>query len=321
VGLKALLDTAELGENEKIASDDIGFRLAPRLNAVGRLGEARLAVELLAATNQIRALDLARHFDELNRRRQARERQISHEAKEMIEQQFDQEHDSAFVLAHADWHPGIIGIVAGRLAERYARPVLMISQREDPGQGSGRSVEDVHLCRALQECSSYLLGFGGHAAAAGFRIAHAQVDAFRIRFRDAVGKLLDGRRPSTTIRIDAEVPLAAVTAGLLRGIDALQPCGEANEAPIFLATNLQVQGTPKGVGNGERHLSFRVKQAGSGTFKAIGFGMAERIEELVSQGGICSLVFAPKRNVWQNFVSIDLEVIDFQAGGTPQLLL
>jgi single-stranded-DNA-specific exonuclease len=320
VGLKALLEAAVLHEKPELESGHIGFALAPRLNAAGRLGQARLAVELLAADSPQRAADLARYLNDQNNVRQSIERKIVTEARELIESPgFDLEQCSALVLANAEWHAGVIGIVAGRLADRYARPALLISLKEDIGQGSARSVDGFHLYEALAACREHLVGYGGHAAAAGFKIRADRVDAFREQFCGiARGRLCDKPRQHT-LMIDAEVPLSALTVGLVKGIKSMEPHGMGNRRPLFLAGGLQVVGMPKKVGGGERHLSFRVSQEGGAPVKAIAFGFAERETEMMSCGGACSLVFTPALNEWQGRVTVDLEVIDLHPGPVAPL--
>ncbi len=319
IGLRALLEAAGLAEETHLDSGHIGFALAPRLNAAGRLGQARLAVELLATTSPQRAADLARYLNGQNELRQSIERRIYHEAREMAEAAYDLTTCSALVLASADWHPGVIGIVAGRLVERYARPVLMISLKEQPAQGSGRSIEGFHLQAALSTCGEHLVKHGGHAAAAGFRIDADKVELLRTHFHEQAARHLNAGEACHTLRIDAEAPLSALTPGLLRGLSALQPHGVANPRPVFLAGGLQIVGEPRKVGGGERHLNFRVRQENGPILRAIAFSMADRAEELMSGQGQCCLVFSPRRNDYQGHVSIDLEVNDFQPGPVARL--
>ncbi len=323
LGLKALMQASGLMEKNRLEAADIGFNLAPRINAVGRLGQARLAVELLATPSEPRAADLARYLNDQNQLRQQIERRIYREACELAETQHNLQEDAALVLASADWHAGVIGIVAGRLVERYARPTLMISLKEDVGQGSGRSPDGFNLHEALQACREHLSGHGGHAKAAGFKIPRQNVDRFRQQFCDYAARRLNGRPRNHILTIDAETPLVALTLGLMRGIHYLEPHGIGNPRPLFLTGGLQIAGEPKKVGNGERHLSFRVRQE-SLTMKAIGFGMADRLEELMSQGGQCCLVYTPRINEYppnSGQVHIDLEVADFQPGPRAMLLL
>jgi single-stranded-DNA-specific exonuclease len=316
-GLKALLDTAGLGDKQTVSADDVSFRLAPRLNAVGRLGSARLVIELLTTTSPQRATSLARYLEGQNVQRQAFERRILARARELVGEG-DLAGTPALVLADADWHPGIVGIVASRLVDLYARPVLLIALRQDQGecgpigQGSGRSVPGFPLHEALQACGDHLISHGGHAAAAGFKIQPELIEGFRQRFWAYAAEYFRASPQNPRLLIDAEVPLGALTTGLVRDLDQLEPYGTSNRRPLFLAAGLQVVGEPTRVGGGERHLSFRVRQQGT-TLRAIAFGMGDRAPELMSAQGSCCLAFTPRLNEWQGFRRVDLEVTDFQA--------
>jgi single-stranded-DNA-specific exonuclease len=326
-GIRALCSAAGIEDGVALRASDIGFRLAPRLNAAGRLGCARLVVELLTTAQQERAVDLARYLEEQNGKRQALERRMVAEAREMVEENGYQS-DPALVLSRPGWHGGIIGIVAGRLADLYARPTLMIAlpDKDGPsegfragvGVGSGRSIPGFALHRALHACGDCLLSHGGHAAAAGFRIRPEHIDTFRRRLCAHAAAHFPEGPPTPTLVLDSELPLSALTYGLLRDLDRLEPYGADNRRPLFLAGGLHLAGEPRKVGNGERHLSFRVRQQGT-TLKAIAWGMADRLEELTSAGGVCCLAFTPRINEWQGFRSIDLEVTDFQAGAEARL--
>ncbi len=324
VGLKALIEVAGLGDKAELIASDIGYRLAPRLNAAGRLGCARLVVDLLTTTMHQRAVDLARFLEEQNKQRQQLERQIFAQARELAEKN-GVDGTPALVLANVEWHAGIIGIVAGRLADLYARPVLLITMRRERGesaavgQGSGRSVPGFPLHEALRACDGHLLSHGGHKAAAGFQIAFEHIDGFRESFCAYAARHFATGVPPARLVIDAEVPLSALTPGLLRDIDRLEPYGSENHQPLLLAGGLQVTGTPRRVGGGERHLQFQVRQQGT-ALRAIAFGLGDRTEELMSAGGQCCIVFRPRINEWQGRRSVELEVQDFQAGERAQLV-
>lgn len=330
-GMRALCESAGLKPGAELRASDVGYKLAPRLNAAGRLGSARRVVELLTTTQAEEANDLARSLEGENQRRQEMERHMVAQARRLVEEA-DLARDPALVLAHSDWHPGIIGIVAGRMADLYGRPALMIAlpsplrpkrEREgelpDLGLGSGRSIPGFPLNEALQACNDLLIGHGGHPMAAGFRLQPDRIAAFRDRFCEFTARHFPGGLPAPTLILDAETPLSALTLGLLAELDRLEPYGAENRRPLFLAGPLEIQGEPRKVGQGERHLSFRVRQGGT-VLKAIAFGMAERLGELMSAGGKCCLAFTPKLNEWMGQRSVDLEVADFQAGTSPRLV-
>lgn len=317
VGVQALLKSAKLDTKTNLGAVDIGYALAPRINAAGRLGTARLAVELMTTKNSQRATILADYLEHQNHERQTMERRILQEARAQAAQFINA---PAFVLASREWHPGLIGIVASRLVDQYARPVLMISLREGQphGQGSGRSVPGFKLHEALQECTEHLVGHGGHATAAGFRIVPDAIDPFRDTFCSIVARCRGPEPIPHRLTIDAEIPFSALTTGLMQAIDRLEPYGSGNPPPLLLADRLQILGEPRKVGGGERHLSFRVRQQGK-EMRAIAFGMADRMEELMSMSGQCCLVFTPRWNEWQGYRTVDIEVKDFQAGPAAKL--
>jgi single-stranded-DNA-specific exonuclease len=313
-----------------LRSSDIGYRIAPRLNAAGRLGSARRVVELLTTTRPELAFDLAQSLEEENLRRQGLERDMINQAHELIDQA-NLANDPALVLAHSNWHPGILGIVAGRMAEQYGRPALMIAlpavnRSSRPTEqvyaelalGSGRSITGFALNEALHACGDLLVGHGGHPMAAGFRLQPGRINAFRERLCEYTARHFSGGLPTPTLILDAETPLSTLTFGLLDELDRLEPYGADNRRPLFLAGPLEVQGEPRRVGQGERHLSFRVNQSGI-VLKAIAFSMGDRATELMSANGQCFLAFTPKLNEWMGRRTIDLEVADFQAGTSVKL--
>lgn len=317
LGLRALLRSSKLDAKSSLAADDIGYVMAPRINAAGRLGTAHLAVELLTTSSPERACELANHLEQQNQERQQLERHILHEARELAQAEAD---SPALVLSSANWHPGLLGIVASRLVDQFARPVLMIATNADQphGQGSGRSVPGFALNEALDDCTDTLVSHGGHAAAAGFRVLPEQLAGFKRSFVEVARRRLGQAPRPHRLAIDAEVPLSALTAGLMQSIGQLEPYGQGNPQPLFLADRLQIVGEPRKVGGGERHVSFRVSQGGR-DMKAIAFGMADRLPALMSAGGHCCLVFTPRINEYRGMRSVEIEVRDFQSGPEAHL--
>jgi single-stranded-DNA-specific exonuclease len=331
-GVRALCEVAGIEAGAEVRASDVGYRLAPRLNAAGRLGCARLVVDLLTTPRREQAVDLARFLDDQNAQRQLLERRLLQEAREMAERDGRLD-DPALVLAGQGWHPGVIGIVAGRLAEMYGRPTVMIAlppPTHEPtllaggavaavvGVGSCRSVADFPLSERLRACSQLLVGHGGHAMAAGLRILAENVGAFREQFCALAAAHFPGGPPPPSLLLDAEAPLSVLTPGLLSDLDKLEPYGAENRPPLLLAAGLEVVGEPRRVGQGERHLSFMVAQSGT-KLKAIAFGMADRAEELMSADRACSLAFTPKINEWNGRRYVDLHVRDLQAGAQTRL--
>lgn len=321
IGLKALMDAAQLGGDKPITSEDVGFRLAPRLNAAGRLGCARLAVELLTTKNAARAKELAEYLEAQNQQRQGLERKITHQAKEMLAG-CDLAATAGVVLASPDWHQGVVGIVASRLVDSFGRPALVVTIKPEEAiaVGSGRSVPGFPLHVALKACEEHLIGHGGHAAAAGFKLKPENLDAFRQAFNAfAAAHFPNGTPPPPRLTLDTEVPLSALGWGLLRDIDKLEPYGAANPRPKFLAAGVKAEAA-RAIGSGEvkRHLDFRARQ-GSIAYRCVAWGMADRLEELLSAGGDCCIAFTPRVNEWNGMFRIELVVHDFKPGTTVDL--
>ncbi len=312
LGVRALVQRAGLDPAKSLRAEDVAFRLAPRLNAAGRLGLAGLVVELLTTTRPDKAEKLAEFLEEQNRQRQTIEREIARQARDMLDDPTYRD-APALVLANPLWHPGVVGIVAGRLAEQYAKPALVISVRDGLATGSGRSVPGFALHEALRACSDELIGHGGHAAAAGFRLDPSRIDAFRDRFCAVAARHFPTGPPRPMLTLDAELPLAALTQGLVKSIDTLEPYGAGNLRPRFLTADLQVVGEPRKIGKGERHLSFRVRQGGT-TLRCVAWTMADRAEELMSEGGRVALAYCPRVNEWNGYRSVELDIADLRAG-------
>ncbi len=320
LGVQALIESAKISPDGPIRAEDIGFRLAPRINAAGRLGCARLVVEMLTTSNPAKAREVAEYLESQNSQRQTIERRMTYQAKEILEQKHSAD-CSAVVLAHSDWHPGVVGIVAGRMVDFLGKPVILFAHKDGAEiiTGSGRSIPGFELHEALKACDDLLVGHGGHAMAAGVKIWPMNIDAFRDRLQSYAAKHFPtGTPPAPSLRLDAEVPLSALTFGLLRDVEKLEPYGADNPKPRFLAGGLEIVGEPKKMGKDERHLNFRVKQSGT-RMRAVGWGMADRIEELMSAERKICVAFTPRVNEWNGNRSIELEVNDFQAGMVARL--
>jgi single-stranded-DNA-specific exonuclease len=314
LGLTMLMKVAKCDAKPRLTSEDIAFCLAPRINAAGRLGQARLAVELLTTTNSSRAAELAEYIDQLNNSRQSLERSILLSASKQAQEQFDPENDSALVLADHDWHPGVIGIVAGRLVEKFHRPVILIALDKlgiKPGVGSARSVPGFDLYAALNACTEHLIGHGGHAAAAGLRIADGQIDAFRQAFCDhACGEIASEDRVAE-LWIDAEAPLSAFTLRSVEQIESLAPFGQGNGRPLLCASHVTLAEPPKRIGNG-RHLSLKVVQHGV-RMRGVAFGQGDAADELTELGAPLSIAFRPIINEFNGRRTVELHICDWRA--------
>lgn len=314
LGLATLMRVTELDRKAKLDCEDIGFTLAPRLNAAGRLGQAQLAIELLTTTSAERATALAEYINELNSSRQSLERSIYLAANKQAQERFDVERDAALVLADHDWHPGVIGIVAGRLAEKFHRPVILVALDKlgrQPGIGSARSIPGFNLHEALAACTEHLLSHGGHAAAAGLRIEETKLDDFRADFCEhASGEISQAERIAE-LWIDAELPLSALTLDVVEKIESLAPFGQANHRPTFCATGINIAEPPKRIGGGGRHLSLKLSHFGT-VMRAVAFGGGDWCEELTQLGGPVDLAFRPIINDFRGMRKVELQVTDWR---------
>jgi len=317
-GLEMMLKVCGLDGKKQITAEDIGFGIAPRINAAGRLGQARLAVELLTTTNRQRAAQLADYLNQLNENRKTVERKMTKEAKQMVEDHPEWNDHAALVLASTEWHPGVIGILASRMAEAYERPAIMIAlnEAERLGQGSARTYNGIDLHSSLTDCAEHLVTYGGHKAAAGLRIRMDQIDAFREDFVQRIGTVKTEADSEAELRIDAEVILNDLTFTAVRELDGLGPFGSEHRKPIFAATRCELVEPPKKIGGGERHLSLKLRQYNK-VMKAIAFGKADWADQIAAANGPISVCFSPGLNSYNGYESVDLHLIDWQAESVP----
>lgn len=309
-GLRALIDTAGL-RGEKISDYDVGFKLAPRINAAGRMGHARLAVELFTRANDERAREIAQYLEEHNRSRQATERKIVRQAVEIVEREnLASDARRAIVLASDEWHAGVIGIVAARLVDRYRRPTILIALAEGKGQGSGRSIAPFDLSNALEACSEHLLEHGGHAMAAGLRIARDRIQPFTEAFVEVANRRLTGDDLVEKLRLDAEVMLGELTLPVTEAIRALGPFGVGNPRPKFATDWVELAAEPRCVGSNRSHLQAEFRQDGV-RIKAIGFGLVRHLEDL-KQHRRCRVAFEPIINEFNGRRSVEMQIIDLK---------
>jgi single-stranded-DNA-specific exonuclease len=309
-GLKALLDVCGYRDKKRLTTGMVGFGLAPRINAAGRLERARTAVEMLTTGDPVQARALAEELDRCNAQRQELEQSIVAEAHAMIRAQGGLGDRGAIVLGRTGWHPGVIGIVASRLVDIYHRPAIVVALGEPVSQGSGRSIAGFDLYEAIAACSSSLLGFGGHQAAAGLKLDTSAFESFATTFDRHCRLALAPEQLRKVLTIDAEIVLGMLTMHVVEEIEGLEPYGIGNPRPLLVASGVRVVGDPRVVGQRQTHLQFRVGQ-GSAVFKAIGWNMAEQVKTLAANS-VCSLVFTPTINEWNGRREVQLEVKDFQ---------
>jgi single-stranded-DNA-specific exonuclease len=274
-GLRALIRSSGL-EGKPLNAGRIGFTLAPRLNAVGRLGHALRGVELLMTESEHEANAIARELEELNRHRQDVDKKTLARAREMIEE-LDLDATHGIVLAEEGWHPGVIGIVASRLLEEHGRPVLLIALSGEEGKGSGRSISAFDLHGALTECRDLLVRFGGHRAAAGVTIARANVPELARRFNEIALAQLTVSDLAAELRVDLELPISAATLELESLLRHFEPFGPSNPTPVLVSRGVRLAAPARVMGDG--HLKVRLR-TDAGELEAIGWGMAHLASEL-----------------------------------------
>jgi single-stranded-DNA-specific exonuclease len=257
IGLRKLMQIA--GVRPPILPEDIGYRLGPRLNAAGRLSTAEKSLRLLLTYDDGEATMLAAELDRQNRERQDVEKQIFDAAIEKIEDRLDATRDAAIVVGARGWHPGVLGIVASRIARRYHRPTIVIGFDENGiGKGSGRSIEGLNLVQALSCCAEKLDKFGGHEMAAGLALHEEKFDLFAEGFRRAARELLSEEALQPCVRLDHELAFTEIDIGFLRWHEMLQPFGNGNPQPLFLAREIEPVAPPRVVN--DKHLIFRLRQ-------------------------------------------------------------
>jgi single-stranded-DNA-specific exonuclease len=298
-----------------VDATSVGFRLAPRINAAGRLGRPDVALELLLTDDPGEAERLAAELEDLNRERQAVEERILREAIALVESWSpDERRRRGYVLWDETWHEGVNGIVASRLVERFNRPVVLVARSATGWKGSGRSISAFDLHGALGACAEHLDRFGGHRAAAGLSIETEQLDAFREAFAAHADSVLtdDDLRPVTVV--DAIVPARSLTLELAEELDRLAPFGLGNPEPTLLVACVEAV-APSTVGEG-KHLRFRIRQHERDGGSAIAFGFGAQLDRL-ERPGRYDVAFRLKENRWNGTVAPQLvvrRVFDTPAG-------
>ena len=305
-GLRALIRASGL-EGKALTAGRVGFILAPRLNAAGRLGHALRGVELLMTESESEANRIARELEQLNKERQDLDRHTLAEAREMVDR-LDLDSTYGIVLARQGWHAGVIGIVASRIVEETARPAVLIALDGDEGKGSGRSISAFDLHAGLGACRDLLERFGGHRAAAGVTIAADRVEAFAERFNDVARQRLTADDLVPEMRVDLEVGIDGANGDLEALLRHFEPFGMGNPSPVLVARDVTLLGAPRVVG--QDGLKLRLRTA-SGEMEAIGWGMAGRAAELCD-GYSVDVAFRLERDEWNGVSRLVARLADFR---------
>ncbi len=306
VGLKALMDVAGL-EGKDISSTHIGFMLGPRINAMGRTGSPQKALELLLSKDPLEAAKLAKMLDAENKNRQKIEARILEEALSKVEREVNFKHHRVIVLASENWHPGVIGIVASRIADRFYRPAILISLDGKLGKGSGRSIENFHLFEYLLRCKDILTGFGGHESACGVTIEKDRIDEFRDKINEEAAKDAVETIFNPKLDIDMDIELNMLSQDVIREIESLAPFGADNPRPVLSSRNLIMKDGPRQIGKSGFKIWVTDNKI---TCEAVSFSKGNL--DVPNAGSNLNLAYIPSINDWQGVQSIQLELKDIQ---------
>lgn len=312
-GISALLEISGV-EAMTITTEQVGFALAPRLNACGRLGRADSGVKLLLAQEKEEALEIAEYLDQENQARQSLEQVILEEALQELENQGYSPEERIILLAGENWHPGVIGIVASRLTEKFYRPVIMISLENGIGKGSGRSIPGFSLFSALEQVKEHLISFGGHEMAAGLTIQRDKISLVRNLLNNYARLQLKDEVLMPALNVDAELSWQEINQDLLREISILAPFGYHNPPPLFALRCKQVSGCRK-VGTNGTHLKLKVMENDK-WYDGIAFKLGP-LQETAAAWEKCDLAFVPELNKWNGRTQIQLNIKDIKPAGEP----
>ncbi len=277
-GIEALLRSAGL-QKGSLTSGQVVFTIAPRINAVGRLGDARRAVELLITDKYEEATELAKVLENENYERRKIDVDTFDYANSLVENSLDLKKELAIILHQEEWHPGVIGIVASRLVEKYYRPTIMLTTVDGVAKGSARSINNFNIYDALKRCEDVLLHYGGHQAAAGLAIQLDKIEEFRIKFNEIVRESISEEDLIPEIQIDSEIKFVEITPKFIRILEQFAPFGPGNMRPVFLTKGVNILNNPRIVGNNHLVVSFKHKSSQK-VIDAIGFNLGEYLDLL-----------------------------------------
>ncbi len=319
LGIRSLIKVSNLGD-KKITSTDVGYTLAPRINAIGRLGDAKDSIKLLTCSNMNEAMTLASFLDRENKRRQSIEKGILSQAIKKIESDCDFEKNKIIIVFEKDWHVGVVGIVASRIVELYHRPTIVIAAGDGECKGSCRSIKGFNVFEALNHVSDFLLKFGGHQFAAGLAIEVEKIDEFSRAINEYANNILKPEDLARSIKLDAFLDLKELNYDLIDEINLLAPFGAKNSKPVFFTSKVKLKAMPRIAG--DEHLQFMVTN-GSVSFPCIAFKMADKYEQLGNafiNGKFVDIAFQPGINEWNGSKSIQLQIKDVRFFGESNLI-
>ncbi|MBN2858454.1 MAG: single-stranded-DNA-specific exonuclease RecJ [Candidatus Delongbacteria bacterium] len=325
IGISSLLKKLNF-YRKSVKVSNILFGLAPRLNAVGRMGDANRAVRLLLSNDPAEAETIVEELEFENKRRREFDTETLKEAIKIVEdrENFDPDYDKAIVVSKENWHVGVIGIVASRLVEKYYRPSVVISITNGTGKGSCRSIPGVNIYDVLTECYKLNLlekeNFGGHNYAAGFEIESSKIPAFKAKFNEIISTTIPKKDFEQVLKIDLKIDFADINDELIEKLKMFEPFGPANEQPVFATGNVEIAGEPRIVGNRsdfnnqrsktrENHLKMKIRQ-GNKVFDTIGFNMADKFDMINDLRTGLHIAYYIEENTWNNKSYIQLKLQD-----------
>lgn len=315
-GLRALMEISELRHGRTLTSTDVAFRIAPRMNAAGRMDVAKDVIDLFTVKDQARAREIAEHLNRLNGDRQQEEARITESIHERIASDAALHEASCLVVDGEGWHRGVIGICASRVVDRYCRPALVITRDGEEAHGSGRSIAAFHLLDALESCADLFTRFGGHAHAVGFALPASKIEELRVRLDAYAKERLADADFEKVLAFDAELSLDEITPKFWEGLQQMEPFGMGNPEPVFVSRAVRTAGDSKILK--EKHLKLRLHRYNNGveasrysrTIEALGWRMASRLQdEPIHAGDVLDVAFRVEQNTYNDI------------GGTLQLVL
>ncbi len=312
-GIAALWQVSGLAGRE-LTVGRLVFGIAPKINAAGRLGDAGRAVKLLTTDNRYLAVTMARELVAENDRRRIIQENTVEEAIFQVNAHHDLSREKALVLSGEEWHQGVIGIVAARIRDLFHRPTVIIAMENGVGKGSARSMAGFDLHEALTQCREHLLGYGGHAVAAGLSVKHEALPAFTSQFLALADRELTEEQLQPSLTVDGDCDLNLIDTRFLRFLDSLAPYGPGNRRPVLAARGVRVAGTPRLVGETANHIKCRFIQQNT-SLDAIGFDLADHYEKLLLHKPL-DIAFVVEQNEWQGNRRTQLQVKDIKIGGS-----
>lgn len=318
MGLRSILSISKIKKEQVVTSDDIVFKIGPRINAAGRMSSGNRAVDLLCGKDERLSKEVAREIDEHNKSRKTVDSEITRQALQMMSSDPKQETRKSTVLFNPNWHKGVVGIVASRLIDTYYKPTVILTESNGLATGSARSVEGFDLYSAIEACSEYLENFGGHTYAAGVTMKIENIAPFTRKFEEEVSARITEEQLIPQVEIDAEIPLSQITPEFCNKLKKFQPFGPSNFSPIFLSPNVYCTNDVRTVGPYGEHLKiniYQMKEDGtrSDIFPAIGFQMGGHVKE-VKAGTPFHICYVIEENLFQGKTTCQLRIKDLKVG-------